>query len=611
MTTALAHRGPDGQSQWRGGDVGLGHTRLAIIDVEGGHQPMHSAGGHTVVVFNGEIYNYRELKARLEQLGYVFRTRSDTEVIWAAIDAWGLDEGLLSLRGMFALALYDLRTRRLLLARDRVGIKPLYWAETPGSVLFGSEPKALLASGVLSRRIDPIAIHDFLGHGYPTTPATCWKDIRMLEPGTWLEAGPDGIRRGRYWQWAPCEDSGLGLEAAVDATRAALVDAARAHLVSDVRVGAFLSGGLDSALLVRLISPSLQADLPTFNVGFDDASHDESAAARSVAVLCGTDHHELRVANQDGDPDLFDWILDQFDEPFGDSSCIPVYLICREMRRHVKVVLSGDGGDEVLGGYPQYLHARRLQSLARWNAATAPLAPLMPVVRRLGTSGRQIEKAWRFAHLPPLDRLAALQTYFTEDERAALYRPEFAVAALGAGPTSWRLAGVVDDGLADPAQQLVTAEMRLRLHADYLRKVDVASAAHGVEVRVPYLDPVMLDLAARLPIRLKIAADGGTKVIARHLARELLPPSVAQAPKRGFTIPLDRWMGPAMHAHLRRLLVEPGAPIGQLLDPAAVRRVWDDFESGRAGVSRYQRSQRVFFLASLARWLERWSPSPS
>ena len=265
----------------------------------------------------------------------------------------------------------------------------------------------------------------------------------------------------------------------------------------------------------------------------------------------------------------------------------------------------------MLGGYPRYLHARRLQFLGRWNAVTAPLAPLMPVVRRLGTRGRQVEKAWRFARLPAHDRLVALQESFTEGERAALYRPDFRAAARAGGPTAGRFAALVDETQPDPAQQLMTAEMRLRLHADYLRKVDVASAAHGVEVRVPYLDPAMLDLAARLPMRLKIAADGATKIIARRLAGELLPADVAAAPKRGFSIPLDRWMGPVMRGHLRTLLLDPGAPLGQLLDPAAVRVVWNDFEHGRAGVSRYQRGQRLFFLASLARWLARWSPSLS
>jgi asparagine synthase (glutamine-hydrolysing) len=390
------------------------------------------------------------------------------------------------------------------------------------------------------------------------------------------------------------------------------VDSARAHLVSDVRVGAFLSGGLDSSLLVRLVCPSLQPDLPTFHVGFGDAEFDESAGARRVAGACGTDHHELHVANDAGDPVLFNRILDQFDEPFGDSSCIPVYLICREMRRHVKVVLSGDGGDEVLGGYPRYLHARRLAALARWNPATARLGPLMRFARRrFRGPGRQAEKAWRFAQLPALDRLCALHTYFAEEERQALYQPEFAAQARAEGPTSGRFAAFVPRCVSDPTVQLMTAEMGLRLHADYLRKVDVASAAHGVEVRVPYLDPAMLDLAARIPTRFKITPQGDTKAISRHLARELLPPQVAMARKQGFSIPLDRWMGAEMREHLRALLLDPGANIRRLLDPDAVRQVWDDFDKGddRGGQSRYQRTQRLFLLASLGRWMERWSPA--
>ena len=442
MTAALAHRGPDGQSHWLGPDVGLGHTRLAIIDVEGGHQPMRDAGGATVIVFNGEIYNYREIKAQLEERGYRFNTRSDTEVIWAALDAWGISDGLLSLRGMFAFALYDTRTRTLLLARDRVGIKPLYWAEVENGLIFGSEQKALLASELLDRRANPVAIHDYLGQGYPTTPSTCWAGMHMLEPGTWLETGPDGQRRGRYWQW-----EGMRRRSA----RARIGDGDDAPVPRSMRPDRIWSPTCRWARFFREVStrrcwsgcsvPPWSATSPRSTSGSRIPSTDESGAARRVATASATRHHELQLGTDDGNPELFASILGQYDEPFGDSSCIPSYLVCREMRRHVKVVLSGDGGDEILGGYPRYLYARRLAIAARVKGALPLLAPLTRLAKdRLDSVGRQFEKAWRFAQMEPVARLCALQTYFGEDERLAMYQPEFATRALAMGPTAERLA---------------------------------------------------------------------------------------------------------------------------------------------------------------------------
>ena len=611
MTRALAHRGPDASSQWLGPGIGLAHTRLAIIDLAGGGQPMWSADGQTVIVFNGEIYNHEDLRCRLESRGYRFRTRSDTEVIWAALDAFGIDEGLLSLRGMFAFALYNVDTQRLLLARDRIGVKPLYWAAIGDSVVFGSEQKALLASGLVPRRVNAVAVHDFLGQGYPTTPATCWKDVHMLEPGTWLERAPDGIRTGRYWTWEPQENAQLDAETATQMARDTLLDSAKAHLLSDVPVGAFLSGGLDSSLLVTLLS-DVRPGISTFNVGFDDPAFDESAAARAVAVHCGTDHHQLHLGSDQADPELFRRILDQYDEPFGDSSCIPVFLVCQEMRKHVKVVLSGDGADEVFGGYPRYRYAQRIAQLSRLNSALPAIAgPIAVLERRFSPHGRRAAKAWRFAQMPIAERLCALQTYFNEEDRTNMYRPEFARSALAMGPTWTRFEPLITDNGSDPAQQLIGAEIRLRLHADYLRKIDVASSAHGLEVRVPYLDGSMLDFAAQLPVRLKITRYGQTKFLSRRLGRQLLPPEVARRPKQGFSIPLDRWGGSVMRDFLHSLLLGRQSCISELFTRPAIEQVWHNFayQPVEAGLSRYQRYQRLFLLASLELWLKRWRPA--
>ncbi len=612
MVLSIAHRGPDGRSHWFGAGIALGHARLSIIDIEGGSQPMTSADGRYVIVFNGEVYNYRELERDLVSRGYVFQTHSDTEVIAAAIDAWGIERGLRSLRGMFAFALYDKRNRSLLLARDRVGIKPLYWTSAGGSVLFASEQKALLATGLVPARINPVAIHDYLATGYASTPATCFAGIEQLEPGTWLEITLDGARRsGRYWSWSPSEEFTGTVDEAATLVRDTLEDAVSGHLISDVGVGAFLSGGLDSSLIVALLSRS-QCRPRTFSVGFGDADYDESGPARRVAEWCGADHHELKLADDSGDPDLLRTIVEQYDEPFGDSSCIPTYLMCREVRKYVKVVLSGDGGDEVLGGYVRYLNARRLAVLGRLNRGLTLLNPVVDFAAgHLGRTGQRVGKLWNFAQLDAPDRIAALQTYYSEADRLAIYHNGFAQAALVNGPTSSRLDLPVSETNGNAGQLMIAAEIRLRLHADYLRKVDVASSAHGLEVRVPFLDNRMLDLAARLPMALKVSLLGNTKLLARRIAKTVLPPEISRRSKQGFSIPLDRWAGPTMREYFRDLLLGPSNQLRELLDENAVAEIWRQFDSpaDHEGLSRYQRYQRVFLLVSLELWLRRWRPS--
>lgn len=610
MTARLAHRGPDAQSHWLGPDVGLGHTRLAIIDVEGGVQPMWSAGEYHVIVFNGEIYNHGELRDQLLGLGYQFRTRADTEVIWAAIDAWGIERGLLRLRGMFAFALYNTRRRTLLLARDRVGIKPLYLARVPGGLAFASEQKALLTLPVVRRRLNPAGIHDYLGTGYATAPATCWKDIDVLEPGCWLKLGPAGERSGRYWRWTPRERKGITLEAATERADATLRDALHCHLIADVPVGTFLSGGLDSSLMTALLSGNGE-QIPTYSVGFGDPDYDERRYARQIARHFETDHHEIQISSGEGDPDVFRTIVEQYDEPFGDSSCIPVYFVCKEMRRRLKVVLSGDGGDEVLGGYTRYVHARQLARLARFNGFLPLLNSFAGFAQdRLGRAGYQAGKAWRLAQLSAVERVTALQNYFPEEQRLFMYGPEFAECVQQSGTTAQKLSQLVPEWIEDPVQQMIAAEIRLRLHADYLRKVDVASSAHGLEVRVPYLDARMLDLAAELPAKFKVGRNGQTKVLSRRLAAKYLPAGFSRRKKQGFSIPLDRWSGPKMREFFRALLLDPGARCKAFLQPRCVQEVWEAFDGVGPvpGLSRYQRYQRLFLLVSLELWLQRWSP---
>lgn len=611
MNAALSHRGPDGAGTWVGAGVGLAHRRLAIIDLAGGAQPMSSADGRYHIVFNGEIYNYKELRRELIVAGYSFRTCSDTEVIPAALDHWGINDGLRKLRGMFAFALFDQHARTLLLARDPVGIKPLYVATGSGLALFASEPKALLTTPFVERRLDATALLDFFTLGETLAPRTCFSAIRELRPGTWLRLDTEGETSGCYWEWCDSSSQYSVGDDPIEALEACLTGSVQAHLESDVPLAAFLSGGIDSSLLVWLVSRQLGVGISTFNMGFDDLDCDESLHARTVAAHCGSDHRELRIHGGEGDPDLLKTVVEQYDQPFGDSSNIPTWLICREMARHYKVAISGDGGDEMFGGYPRYQLARDIATLGKIPGGVAMLNAMARLLARIvPDSSRQWLKASEFARLPRGEMLCALWTYFRSHELGALLRPDVMQAALQNGPTWCRLTEGMRENGSDPAAQLIDLEIRWRLHADYLRKVDVASSAHGLEVRTPYLDPEVLRFAARLPIQLKVKR-GSPKHLLRKLALIALPASVVNRPKQGFDIPFDRWSNPRMNEFLTDLLLSPSSRSQELLMAGSVESLLAAFRTSDRPreLSSYQVYQRVFMLASLELWLRKWSPS--
>lgn len=608
MNASLVHRGPDGEGTWRGPRVGLAHRRLAIIDLAGGAQPMASADERYRIVFNGEIYNYRALRQQLAAAGYKFVTCSDTEVIPAAIDYWGIEKGLSKLRGMFAFALYDQQDRSLLLGRDPFGIKPLYVGYAPGLIVFGSEPKALLTYESLDRRADAVALLDFFTLGAALSPRTCWSSIRELEPGSWLQLSSAGEARGRFWDWSSSVGQPLSEEEALEKIEYVLTESLRVHLESDVPIAAFLSGGIDSSVLVALLSKHLISGLNTFNVGFEDPEYDESAHARAVAARYGTKHHENRIVDGEGSPELFQRIVEQYDQPFGDSSCLPTWIICKEMAKHSKVVISGDGGDEMFAGYDRYLMARRLAAVGR--------VPLLPAIvgtmgrlltRKNPNAARKLQKASAFSRLPRGQMLCALHTHFTNEEIPNLFQSEFFRQALTDGPSYERFASYIPAGISDPCEQLMAAEIRSLLHYDFLRKVDVASSAHGLEVRTPYLDQEVFHLAANVPMSLKLK-NRSLKHVLRLLARKLLPRTVVDRPKQGFAIPFDRWASPQLREFLRDLLLSPSARCRDWLQPSVIDRVINVFANGSRPVplSRFQAYQRVFLLAAFELWLRKW-----
>ncbi|MDD2921801.1 MAG: asparagine synthase (glutamine-hydrolyzing) [Anaerolineales bacterium] len=612
MTNALAHRGPDGSNLWQDDRVGLGHRRLAIIDLHSGDQPMWDAAKEHVIVFNGEIYNYPELKRELESRGHVFKTSSDTEVIPAVIREWGIEQGLLRLRGMFSFALYNVNTKRLLLARDRVGIKPMYWTQKDGALYFASEEKALLLPGLAERRIDPIGIHDYLTIGHPIAPRTCWADIKFLPPGSWMEIGADGRQRqGVYWQWTPKPDNRVSEEEWLNRLEETLSDSLRCHLLSDVPLGAFLSGGIDSSLVVAMLARHHVKDLDTFNVTFDESGYDESLYASQVAELYHTRHHKIPVSMNTATPETLVRCIQQFDEPFGDPASLPNFLLSQVTTKQVKVVLSGDGGDEILGGYPQHLRLRKIAPLVNLQWADSIAQPLLRAASRSPLRlPHQLAKAWEHAQGSLAERIVKLMTLYSERGLTQTYTDSFREAALAGGPTSNRISPYLLDETLDPLDQMLAVELRIRLQGGYLRKVDVTSSAFGLEIRPPMLDNAMLEFSEALPNRFKIKGSQ-LKYLAYRLARRYLPAEIVNRPKHGFDFPFDQWSSsPQVQAFLKDLLFAPNARWRAILQPSYVDDYWAVISRQRTdpAISRLVAYGRVYFVTALELWLQKWNP---
>lgn len=588
--------------------VGLGHTRLAIIDIAGGRQPIHSADGRFVIVFNGELYNFRSLRKELEGMGHLFRTSSDTEVLLEAYATWG-PTCLERFHGMFALAIYDTQAREVFLARDRTGIKPLYYHWGPSGFLFGSEIKAILKVPSVPRRLNYQAFADFVVLGYPLAPKTMFLDLSELEPGTWLRVSREGIEKRRFWLWCQLTD-GMGEAAALEQTQAALTESLRENLVSDVPIGVLLSGGIDSSLLVALLARVLREDVETFSVSFAEADYDESRYADLVADSLGVRHQQIVLGPQLADMSLIEHILDQFDQPFADSSAIPTYFICKQIRKSAKVAIGGDGGDEMFGGYRRFSHAdiaKVVGTLPRpflkaSGNALAGIAGIAPNLSRMG------KRLLRSAASRDEGRLMALSCYTFPDQLPELIEPSV-MKTIGKYVPCLSLNG---NGTTNPGgKEFIDSTVRYALPGDYLRKVDVMSSAHGLEVRVPFLGEPVLQCAAKIPARLKYSRTKN-KIILRKLASKYLPKAVVEKPKGGFGIPLDTWLGRNGREEVRSILASRNAGIRALIRPECSELLLSEFvlqNWNSSTRSRFNTYQQVYMLWSLERWLARWSPS--
>jgi asparagine synthase (glutamine-hydrolysing) len=605
MNSTLVHRGPDSDGVFVEDSVGVAARRLAIIDLATGDQPLSNEDGSVVVVQNGEIYNYRELRAGLIARGHRFRTEGDTEVLAHLYEERGVRFAK-DLRGMFAIAVWDARQRRLVLARDRFGIKPLYYRLSADAITFASELKALIRQPGFSRTIDPEAVEAFLAFSFVPAPLSIFREARKLPPGStlvWNEAAPAEVDVDRYAEPRPVSADQVrsgGEEELAEELRERLRDSVRAHLIADVPVGVLLSGGIDSCTLAALASEAAP-HISTFTIGFDEREFDERALARLVAERYGTDHHEL-VVRPDA-AELMPALAETFDEPFADSSAIPTYLISQLARRHVKVALSGEGGDEFFGGYNYYAgHA-----LARRMAPAAAL--LRPLVERLPTSTAKASsldwraKRWvRAARLSPLERHYAWKSVFTPGERAELFQPELRAAL---DPLEMiRPHYDATDG-AEELSRIMGLDVAVFMVDDMLVKTDRASMAHSLEARVPILDPVVAELALALPSKLKVRGLAKKRLLRRAVA-PLLPREILEGKKRGFSAPIGTWLRGELEPLTREVLSAGSLRRQGFFRPEIVARLVDDHVAGAADNSR-----KIWALLTFALWYDRYADGAS
>jgi len=615
MAEAMIHRGPDGDGVWVDAAAGLMlcHRRLAIVELSrAGAQPMQSADGRWVMSYNGELYNTEDMRRDLAPAAIAWRGTSDTEVLLEAVAAWGVDRALAATNGMFAAALWDRRDRRLHLVRDRLGIKPLFVGQAGGVTAFASELKGLAAVPGLTGRIDPAAVAGFLRFGYVPSPLSIWRDVRKVLPGEIVTVEGDGTTQRRTW-WSAAEQVRAGLDdplpgnegTAGEQLDALLRDAVARQMVSDVPLGAFLSGGIDSSTVAALMQQAGRGPARTYSIGFGEAAFDESVHAARVADHLGTAHTTMEVSPDDALA-VVPLIPDLYDEPFADSSQIPTYLISKLIRRHVTVALSGDGGDELFGGYNRYVFAdgwgRSLELVPR--AARAALAsaarclPPRPLDAALGwLPGLPPQPAEKLAKLAAILPLDAEEAY----RRLVSLNPDVAALAPGIEPPRT----VIDDPgpwtPADPVDRMQYLDTVTYLPDDILTKVDRASMAVSLEARVPLLDHRVLAFAWRLPRHRKIGGGIGKKILRDVLSR-YVPPALFARSKQGFAIPLAAWLRGPLGDWAESLLSDDTLRRTGLLAPAPVRALWADHRSGRV-----DHAHRIWSVLMLQAWVQRWA----
>ena len=622
MADALRHRGPDDGAAWSDQDAGvaLGHRRLAIIDLSpAGRQPMASASGRYVIVYNGEIYNFEELRQELTALGVGFRGGSDTEVMLAAIEQWGLAAAIGRFIGMFAFALWDRERRQLSLARDRLGIKPLYWGRVGGALVFASEPRAMQAVPGWTGEIDRDSLTAFARWNYVPAPHCIFAGLHKLEPATILRFSAPASEPGRqtYWDIREIARNGLAQPLTLDDTEATdrldalLGDAVGRRMVADVPLGAFLSGGIDSSLVAALMQSRSERPIRTFTIGFGEQQFNEAEHAKAVAAHLGTEHEELYLSSRDA-MEVIPSLSQIYDEPFADSSQIPTYLVSRMTRRRVTVALSGDGGDELMAGYTRYRWAEMLAH----RAASVPLA-----LRRLAANGLGAvpDMAWRgLGGLLPErvsrgrlgDRVGRFSSFLEMPDGDAIYlrqhtqwpRPEQVVTG-GHLPSAAIESASLRHEVPHFLSRMQLMDTMSYLPDDVLTKVDRASMAVSLEARVPLLDHRVVEFAWRLPFAQK-HRDGKSKWLLRQVLHRYVPEQLIERPKMGFGVPIADWLRAPLRDWAEDLLSEAALKDTGLLNPLPIRQVWQRLLRGH---DRFQ--EPIWGILMFQDWLRRQAPS--
>jgi asparagine synthase (glutamine-hydrolysing) len=598
MTGVQAHRGPDGDGFVCRGGAGLGQRRLAIIDLVTGDQPMASDDGSIQIVFNGEIYNFRELRRDLEARGARFHTQSDTEAILRAYEAEGLD-CVRRLRGMFTFAILDERAGRLVLARDRAGIKPLVYAWDGRRLLFASEIKAILEEPAIARDLDVEALGQYLTYHYVPAPRTIFRAIRKLPPATTLVLPLKGGEPvvSRYWSLRFAPDPSVTEQEWIERLRAELSDAVRCHMISDVPIGAFLSGGLDSSTVVALMAQASPTPIRTFSIGFDEADFDELRFARQVAARYGTDHYEMVV--KPSALEVLPKLAWHFDEPFADSSAIPTYYVSKITREHVTVALSGDGGDENFAGYRRY--ARALGLHERFDHGPAQLTrPLLRLASRLLPVGAPGQAMAGMLGAGPLERYLRLVTYQRRETLRRLLSDEL-VDLARSGPDLAPFSRLAAEGEApDYVSALQRIDMATYLPDDILAKVDRMSMAVSLESRVPLLDHRLMEFVATVPSTLKLRNGRGKYLLQRAMAQDL-PGEILTRKKMGFGVPLGAWFRRELRDMTRDVLLGPRARQRGIFRMSEVEGLLATHDGGRRDCS-----ARLWSLVCFELWMRQW-----
>ncbi|MBX7259309.1 MAG: asparagine synthase (glutamine-hydrolyzing), partial [Candidatus Hydrogenedentes bacterium] len=606
MCNRLAHRGPDDEGFYQSEGVCLGHRRLSIIDLSGGHQPIANEDETVWIVFNGEIYNFQELRADLEAHGHVFRTNSDTEAIIHAYEEYG-EQCPARLFGMFAFAIWDSNQQKLFAARDHAGVKPLYYAEHEGSLLFASEIKALLAAGV-SRQIDYCSLDDYLTYLYTVPPRTLFRDVKQLPPAHSLTWQDNRLTVRRYWKLEHHIEE-RSEDGWVEEIRSCLQSVIEGNMIADVPLGSFLSGGLDSSTIVAMMSRVRQDPVRTFTIGFggDGNLYDEVEEARAIARHFHTDHQELQA--QSGIVELLPTVIRHFDEPFGNPTALLAYILSGEIRKHVTVALAGDGGDELFGGYARYVGAAWAERyrlvpdpIRRW--VINPLVQMLPESTRGRHALRRLREFSSGALLSPEAMYTSWVTYFGEEEREALYTGDFRAKVKDHDSLAYirRLFG--ECTATDIVSRAMYVDANSFMPNNVLQYSDRMSMAHALEIRVPFTDPRLMELMARVPSSLKIRG-GETKYLMRRVMRPDLPSEVLSRKKIGFNPPMGVWLKTSLTAQIEDLLSKQAIEARGYFRP----------ESIQAMLSAHRNSQRdftwhIWSLLFLELWHRMYIDSP-